>query len=254
MVNGNEVRKLRKEKKYTLAGLARKTSLSVSYLSELERGRKQPSLKTIEKLASALNVHATAILHPQETFLKVGDRVKLHRQEQGLTLTELASLTGLSYTYLCDIERGAVLPSVSSLKNISAILKCPVTSLIEPKDLPGERLFALRKEKGLTQTQLAERSGLSTGFIGQLERGNVQPSLRTLEQLSSALSISPCYFLSEEDSITEVLRLLPAEVRTLLAEPRVYTLLRALRQCNEKEFRLILDFIALIKQSGVYEG
>ncbi len=253
MIDGSEIRNLRKQKRYTLAGLAHKANLSASYISELEHGRKKPSLKTITKLATALNVSPSEIVYPRETPLKMGDRIRFYRQERNLTLAGLASLSGLSYTYLCDIERGAALPSLNSLKNLSAILKIPVNNLIGTKGLPGEKLLALRKENGLTQAQLAKKTGLSTGFIGQLEQGKVQPSLRTLEQISAALNISPCYFLSEEDGLTELLRLLSPGVRALLADPPVYTVLRALRQCNEKEFRLILDFIRLIKQSGTYE-
>ncbi len=253
MIDGSKIRKLRKERNYTLAGLAQKANLSASYLSELERGHKEPSVKTIAKLATALNVHSSEMVHSREAAFKVGDRIRLYRREQDLTLTELAALSGLSNTYLCDIERGAVLPSVNSLKKISSILKTPVDSLIGPKNLPGEKLLALRKEHGLTQTQLAEKAGLSTGFIGQLEQGKVQPSLRTLEQISAALNVTPCYFISEEDGLSGLLRLLSPGVRALLTEPRVYTVLRALRQCSEKEFRLILDFINLIRQARLYE-
>lgn len=253
MINGNKIRQLRKKRNYTLAGLAKKANLSASYISELERGQKSPSLKAITKLATALNVQSSDIIHPREAPVKIGERIKLYRQERNLTLAELATLSGFSYTYLCDIERGTALPSVNSLKAISSILKIPVNNLLGSNNLPGEKLFSLRKEQGLTQAQLAAKAGLSTGFIGQLEQGRVQPSLRTLEQLAAALEISPCYFLSEEDGLAELLRLLTPEVRNLLAEPRVYTMLRALRQCNKKEFQLVLDFIALVKQSGVYE-
>ncbi|HHX86771.1 MAG TPA: helix-turn-helix transcriptional regulator, partial [Firmicutes bacterium] len=112
MIDGKKIRKLRKQRSYTLAELAQKANLSASYLSELERGNKQPSIKTIEKLATALNVHPSEIVHTREPSISVGDRIRLYRQEQDLTLTELATLTGLSYTYLCDIERGAALPSL----------------------------------------------------------------------------------------------------------------------------------------------
>lgn len=253
MINGKMIRLLRKQKNYTLAGLAKKTNLSASYLSELERGRKKPSIKTISKLASALKINPREIVDSRENLFQVGDRIRFYRKKQNLTLAELSARSDLSYTYLGDIERGAVLPSVKSLKRISTVLKAPVEGLLGSKPLLGKKILALREENGLTQTQLADKAGLSTGFIGQLEQGKVQPSLRTLEQISSALEVSPCHFLSEEDSLTELLRLLSPEIRALLTEPQVYTVLRSLRQCNEKELRLILDFIALIKQTDLYE-
>lgn len=51
----------------------------------------------------------------------------------------------------------------------------------------GQILRELRKELGLTQEQLAEESGLHSTYIGQLERGQKSPSLRTIVILAEAL-------------------------------------------------------------------
>lgn len=40
---------------------------------------------------------------------------------------------------------------------------------------------------GLTLAEVAERSGLSSPFISQLERGHTRPSMRSLQQLAVAL-------------------------------------------------------------------
>jgi transcriptional regulator with XRE-family HTH domain len=46
----------------TLKGLAARTDLSVSYLSDIERGRTTPSLGTIETLAAALGMTVIDLL------------------------------------------------------------------------------------------------------------------------------------------------------------------------------------------------
>jgi transcriptional regulator with XRE-family HTH domain len=51
-------------------------------------------------------------------------------------------------------------------------------------------LRQLRIEKGLTQDQLAEMTGLSKGFLSQLETGARQPSTESLGLLSSALRVT----------------------------------------------------------------
>lgn len=52
-----EVRRARKDQKLTLADLAELTGISVPYLSELERGNKQPPLgEQLTKLARALRI------------------------------------------------------------------------------------------------------------------------------------------------------------------------------------------------------
>ena len=53
----------------------------------------------------------------------------------------------------------------------------------------GKRIKALRKLKGLTQEELGEKSGLSYKFIGEIERGEVNPSLNSLRQIAKSLDL-----------------------------------------------------------------
>lgn len=52
------------------------------------------------------------------------------------------------------------------------------------------QLRQLRMEKGLTQDQLADMTGLSKGFVSQLETGQRQPSTDTLGVIASALKVT----------------------------------------------------------------
>jgi transcriptional regulator with XRE-family HTH domain len=54
----------------------------------------------------------------------------------------------------------------------------------------GERLTATRTERGLTQAELAQRSGVSPSYLGQLEAGRSQPTLEILTNLAVALAVS----------------------------------------------------------------
>src|SRR5712691_10322375 len=51
----------------------------------------------------------------------------------------------------------------------------------------GQRLRALRKERGLTQERLGELSGLSGKFIGEVERGQKSISIDSLYAIAVAL-------------------------------------------------------------------
>ena len=53
----------------------------------------------------------------------------------------------------------------------------------------GRKLQKLRRKSGITQEQLADKTGLSTTFIGLLETGSRQPSLKTLRKIASALHL-----------------------------------------------------------------
>lgn len=54
----------------------------------------------------------------------------------------------------------------------------------------GHRLQYLRKERNLTQEELAERMNLSVDFISNIERGINAPSFDNLEKLSEVLWMS----------------------------------------------------------------
>lgn len=51
----------------------------------------------------------------------------------------------------------------------------------------GEALRERRKERGLTQEELAFKSGYHPTYIGHLERGLKNPTLGTIMHLASAL-------------------------------------------------------------------
>lgn len=49
------------------------------------------------------------------------------------------------------------------------------------------QLVELREKHGLTQAQLAERSGVDQGDISRIERGTTSPTARTLQRIADAL-------------------------------------------------------------------
>jgi XRE family transcriptional regulator, regulator of sulfur utilization len=53
----------------------------------------------------------------------------------------------------------------------------------------GQRLRALRKQRGLSQERLGERARLSGKFIGEVERGEKSISIDSLYRVSVALEI-----------------------------------------------------------------
>lgn len=53
----------------------------------------------------------------------------------------------------------------------------------------GKRIYAIRTSKHMKRDTLAELSGLHPTYIGQLERGEKNATLTTLESVSSALNV-----------------------------------------------------------------
>jgi len=81
----------------------------------------------------------------------------------------------------------------------------------------GSALKEWRLRRQLTQEQLAERAGLSYKFIGEVERGQGNPSLDTLISLAEALGVSlPDLFASlrrERASVDSDFRISRREVQ-----------------------------------------
>lgn len=68
-----------------------------------------------------------------------------------------------------------------------------------PIEMVGQKIRAIRKEKGYTLEILASRTGLSKGLLSQVERGISQPSLESLWRISKALESNFSYFFEEID-------------------------------------------------------
>ena len=68
----------------------------------------------------------------------------------------------------------------------------------------GKNICDLRREKGITQEELAEKAGISTSFLGHIERGSRIASLETLVALCNILKTTPQYLLgaSLDDDLT----------------------------------------------------
>jgi len=70
----------------------------------------------------------------------------------------------------------------------------------------GKKIRDLRLRRGLTVQQLAEATGLSKGFISQVENSRTSPSLATLQDLARSLETSVAYLVVEEEQVPHVVR------------------------------------------------
>jgi transcriptional regulator with XRE-family HTH domain len=61
----------------------------------------------------------------------------------------------------------------------------------------GARLRSLRLAAGLTQLELAARSGITHEAISRLELGNRAPRAETIRCLAAALGVEPAEFVGQ---------------------------------------------------------
>lgn len=65
----------------------------------------------------------------------------------------------------------------------------------------GNNLYKVRKAKGLTQAEVAEKAELSDRTYADIERGNVTMRVDSLLKICNALHITPNDILVEENDI-----------------------------------------------------
>lgn len=86
----------------------------------------------------------------------------------------------------------------------------------------GLRIQKLRKQKGLTQEQLAEKLNISTSNLGKLERGLQSISIDLLIEVAMFFEVSTDYLL------------LGREVQTDVFKKQIHTMIEQLMEIEQK--------------------
>lgn len=60
---------------------------------------------------------------------------------------------------------------------------------LEPEFAIIQAMIDARKASGLTQKELAEKTGIAQGDISKLENGSANPSIRTLQRLAAGMGM-----------------------------------------------------------------
>ena len=64
---------------------------------------------------------------------------------------------------------------------------------------PGPSIRRIRRSKDMTLLELAGQTGLSEGFISQVERQKANPSFSSLLRIAGALNVPMSLLLAESD-------------------------------------------------------
>lgn len=78
----------------------------------------------------------------------IGTTIKRVRDEQGMTLRELAKDVGVSPSFLSQVEKGKASPSLATLKAIATELQTTVGRLVgDDSSHPNDRLITTEKQR-----------------------------------------------------------------------------------------------------------
>ena len=124
----------------------------------------------------------------------VGVHMKNIIREKGLTIKNVSEKSGVSVNTLYSItKRDSVRVDCVILSRIAEALGVRVQDLIGDETevcmTYGQRMKAIRKEKGLTQKQVANGCGMADSAIRKYESGLITPKLETLQRIAEALGV-----------------------------------------------------------------
>ncbi|MEK8129055.1 XRE family transcriptional regulator [Paenibacillus filicis] len=99
----------------------------------------------------------------------------------------------------------------------------------------GSNIRAIRKRKKITIAQICEETGLSQGFLSQVETNKTSPSIATLESIAQALRVPLAYLLLKKEERMQIVRKDERKVTTSGAEK-----LRVEHLSSTKNMRMML--------------
>lgn len=99
----------------------------------------------------------------------------------------------------------------------------------------GHRLQAIRKQRGLSQRELAARAGLTNGTISLIEQNKTSPSVASLKSLLDAIPISLAEFFATLEEIGQNKHFYSAADFTEIAPDHADARLLSLRQLGNAQ-------------------
>ncbi len=105
----------------------------------------------------------------------LGKRIRWIRSQKRLTLKQLAKATGLTISFLSQVERGTVSPSIDSLRKIAHGFHLSVGALFDEQHLATREVTLVRK--GQRQTAVASDRPMVETLAGGILETAMEPRL-----------------------------------------------------------------------------
>ena len=156
----DRLRQARKRQGLTQEELGKKSGLSAYTIQRYEYGKLNPKKDTVAKLATALNLGYDYTKSGEPYFYTFIDTVPSSEYEDAEDFNQ--------EQYRNAIEK--------ALEDVTS-------STI------GEKIKGIRKERGLTQKELAKQTGLSLDSIQGYEQGRYNPKLEAIAKIAGALGV-----------------------------------------------------------------
>ena len=193
----SELRAAARRRGLTMKELAVKMGVSAGYLSQIANGGRQWTPKMREKVAAVLGeVPGQGTVYRQGGVV-IGESsfIRERARTLGMTMQDLADRAGVSYGYMTQVARGRQSMGVKVQARVESALQAPAK--IAPAQcanrqgcvVTGESSYIRERarELGMNLRELADRAGVSYGYLSQVSRGRSNMGVKVQARMESAL-------------------------------------------------------------------
>jgi len=116
--------------------------------------------------------------------IRVGEKIKTFRESKGLSLKDLADLTGFSTALLSQMENHLISPSLGTMVKLAKALGLRVGDFLGETE--GEPFAIVRKDERKTVSRFASKDGVKYGYLyeslgHEKKDRHMEPFIVTLE-------------------------------------------------------------------------
>ncbi len=111
----------------------------------------------------------------------------------------------------------------------------------------SDRLKAIRKEKKLTQKEVASRCGIAEPTIRKYESGKLNPKWETVQKIAKALEVDSAVLMGWEERSA----IITEEVKAI--EKQEKKLLQSFRKLNPDGQKKVIDYITDLSEIPRYQ-
>ena len=193
----SELRAAARRRGLTMRELAALMGVSSGYLSQIANGGRPWTPKMREKVAAVLGeVPGQGTVYRQGGVV-TGESsfIRERARTLGMTMQDLAGRVGVSYSYMTQVARGRQSMGVKVQARVESALQAPAR--IAPAQCAnrqgcvviGESSYIRERarELGMNLRELADRAGVSYGYLSQVSRGRKSMGVKVQARVESAL-------------------------------------------------------------------
>lgn len=146
---GLKIKELRKAHNMTYAEFGHKTGVSGSYISQIEKNKRKPSLEILSRIVDAFDISLAEILNETEEEFNIGKELRNLRESKGLTIHEVYEKSGVSFFKLGQVENGTENLTPEEIEQVATALNIKKDQLFKGVENNLERIREICTSLGL---------------------------------------------------------------------------------------------------------